>query len=117
MKCYMNNCVNNNEWACMYRSDCEDCARDCKHYYKCDSCDYYMDENSKTLKVEISLDDFTEEEKAKGWYRKKFFCPNCDLLIRTEMWSHYMFGMSTVLKTNHMPNYCPNCGVKIIYEF
>ena len=72
---------------------------------------------NKTLKIEISLDDFTEAEKEKGWHRKKFFCPDCDLLIRIETWSHYMFGLSTILKTNNMPNYCPNCGVKIIYEF
>ena len=45
MKCYMNNCTNNNEWACMYRSDCDECNRGCKNYYKCDSCDYYLDEN------------------------------------------------------------------------
>lgn len=47
MKCYMNNCINNNEWACMYRSDCNDCSKDCKYYYKCDSCDYYLSENMK----------------------------------------------------------------------
>lgn len=45
MKCYMNNCFNNNEWACAYRSDCIDCSKDCKSYYKCSSCDYYMDES------------------------------------------------------------------------
>lgn len=45
LKCYMKNCVNNNEWACAYRSDCDYCSRDCKNYYQCNSCDYYMDEN------------------------------------------------------------------------
>lgn len=68
---------------------------------------------NEALKIEISLDDFSEAEIEKGWYRKKFFCPNCDLLIKTEHWSHYMFGMSTILKTNNMPNYCPYCGAKM----
>jgi len=45
MKCYMETCVNNNEWACWYRDDCDDCTRGCKNYYKCSSCDYYMDES------------------------------------------------------------------------
>lgn len=45
MKCYMKNCVNNNEWACAYREDCNYCSKDCKHYYKCIDCDYYMDES------------------------------------------------------------------------
>ena len=45
MKCYMENCINNNEWSCWYRDDCDDCSRDCKNYYKCSSCDYYMDES------------------------------------------------------------------------
>ena len=44
MKCCMDDCVNNNEWACMYRDDCDECARGCKHYYRCSSCDYYMDD-------------------------------------------------------------------------
>ena len=44
-KCYMKNCVNNNEWACAYREDCDYCSKDCKHYYKCIDCDYYMDES------------------------------------------------------------------------
>ena len=43
MKCYMNTCINQNEWACAYREDCDDCFKDCKHYYKCSSCDYYID--------------------------------------------------------------------------
>lgn len=29
----------------MYRDDCDECTRGCKHYYKCDSCDYYMYES------------------------------------------------------------------------
>ena len=45
MKCYMDNCKNNNEWACMYRDDCDECTRCCKSYYQCNSCDYYMDES------------------------------------------------------------------------
>ena len=55
MKCYMENCVNNNEWACAYREDCDSCSKDCKHYYKCIDCDYYMDES-------------VEEEFAQGGY-------------------------------------------------
>lgn len=45
MKCCIDGCVNNNEWSCMYRYDCDDCTRGCKNYYQCDSCDYYMHEN------------------------------------------------------------------------
>jgi len=45
MRCYMDNCVNNDQWACMYRDECDDCSRGCKNYYKCSSCDYYMDED------------------------------------------------------------------------
>ena len=44
MKCYLEKCINNDEWACMYRADCRECNRGCKNYYKCSSCDYYMDE-------------------------------------------------------------------------
>lgn len=65
------------------------------------------------MRVEIDTEDFKDLEIAheRGWYRKKFFCPNCDLLIRIETWDkNYMFGMSTVLKDNHTPNFCPNCG-------
>ena len=49
MKCYMSKCVNNGEWACMYRDDCDECTRGCKHYYQCSSCDYYMDESMEDI--------------------------------------------------------------------
>lgn len=65
------------------------------------------------MRIEIDTQDFKNIERAReeGWYRKKFFCPDCDLLIRIETWdSRYMFGDSTVLKDNRTPNYCPNCG-------
>lgn len=65
------------------------------------------------MRVEIDTKDFENLEIAreKGWYRKKFFCSNCDLLIKIETWdSRYIFGTSTVLKNNYTPNYCPNCG-------
>lgn len=31
----------------MYRDDCDECTRGCKHYYQCGSCDYYMDDDMK----------------------------------------------------------------------
>ena len=69
----------------------------------------------RNLRVEINTDCFgdTELAKERGWYRKFFYCPDCVLLLRTESWDErYMFGSGTVLKTNDMPNYCPNCGAK-----
>ena len=51
MKCYMNKCVNNDEWACMYRDDCDECTRGCKNYYQCSSCDYYMDDDMEDKEV------------------------------------------------------------------
>ena len=68
------------------------------------------------LRCEINSACFEDVELAKerGWYRKFFYCPNCDQLIRTESWDdHRMFGSGTVLKTNKMPNYCPYCGAKM----
>ncbi len=64
------------------------------------------------MRVEIDTEDFKDLELAqeKGWYRKKFFCSNCDYLIQIETWGNDCFGKSTVLKDNHTPNYCPNCG-------
>ena len=70
----------------------------------------------RNLRVEINTDCFgdTELAKERGWYRKFFYCPDCGLLLRTESWDErYMFGSGTVLKTNDMPNYCPNCGAKL----
>jgi hypothetical protein len=51
MKCYLNNCKYNNEWACMYRDDCDYCSKDCKNYYQCLSCDYYMDDDIEDEEV------------------------------------------------------------------
>ena len=70
MKCYMNNCANNDEWACMYREDCNECTMDCKNYYQCNSCDYYMDENiennsNKNIKQMISDSIFHGHDSGK----------------------------------------------------
>lgn len=68
------------------------------------------------MRVEVTTDDFkyVEMAKEKGWHRKKFFCPICDQLIKTETWDNCrIFGVSTVLKTDETVNYCPNCGAKI----
>lgn len=76
----------------------------------------YRKQKEVELRVETTTDDFEDLEIAKerGYHRKKFYCPNCDLLIKIETWeSKRMFGMGTVLKTNEMPNFCPNCGAKM----
>ena len=68
------------------------------------------------LRVELNKDCFKNKELAKerGWYRKFFYCPNCNTNIITETWEkHHMFGMSTVLKSNETPKFCPECGMKI----
>lgn len=73
----------------------------------------YRKQNEGKLRIETTTDDFKDVETAKerGYYRKKFYCPNCDLLIKTETWdSKRMFGCGTVLKSNEMPKFCPNCG-------
>ena len=63
MKCYIDGCVNNNEWACMYRDECNECTRGCKHYYQCSSCDYYMDE------------DIEDNEYEDEWYEDEYDNP------------------------------------------
>lgn len=76
MKCYMKNCVNNNEWACAYREDCDYCSKDCKHYYKCIDCDYYMDES-----VEEEFMEGTNKDKFKmelTWHSCKLYPPEED---------------------------------------
>ena len=76
----------------------------------------YRKQKEVELREEVTTDDFHDLELAKerGYHRKKFYCPNCDLLIKTETWdSKRMFGNSTVLKTNEMPKFCPNCGAHI----
>ena len=67
------------------------------------------------LREEIRTDCFDNKELAeeRGWYRKFFYCNECDLLIKTETWDdHYMFGGGSVLKDNQTPNFCPNCGTR-----
>ena len=57
--------------------------------------------------------DVTVLDVEKGWYQKSFYC-RCGQLIKTEMWNEkYCFGSGTVLKSNAIPNYCPNCGAKM----
>ena len=77
---------------------------------------YRKQSEGEELRVEIDTESFENKalQAERGWYRKKFYCPNCDLLIKTESWdSKYMFGKGTVLKSNEMPNFCPKCGAKM----
>ena len=67
------------------------------------------------LREVIRTDCFINKDLAEecGWYRKFFYCTECDLLIRTETWDErYMFGCSTALSDNKTPNFCPNCGTR-----
>ena len=80
--------------------------------YKAD----YRKQSEVELRVETTTDDFKDLEVAKerGYHRKKFYCPNCDLLIKIETWdSERMFGGGTILKSNEMPKFCPECGAKM----
>lgn len=65
------------------------------------------------MRIKIDTEDFKDLELAheKGWYRKKFYCSNCNLLIKIESWDkERMFGIGTILTSNQTPNFCPNCG-------
>ena len=54
------------------------------------------------------------EGYAGRWYRKKFYCPNCGIKIRTESWDEKRcFGEETILKDNTIPKFCPECGTKL----
>lgn len=91
---------------------CETVMEEAEHLYNAG----YRKQKEFELREEVTTDDFHNLELAeeRGYHRKKFYCPNCDLLIKTETWdSKYMFGNSTVLKTNEMPKFCPNCGEKM----
>lgn len=68
------------------------------------------------LRTEITTEDFDNKDLAKKrcWYRKKFYCFECGLLLKIETWEkNHMFGKSSVLKNNETPYYCPNCGAKM----
>lgn len=90
-KCYLKNCVNGSQWACMYRDDCDDCNRGCKHYYQCDSCDYY-------------LDDIQYWKVTNGSFMAVVTCPYCNHWFDIEHSEKIEF------------NYCPNCGIKLEFE-
>lgn len=96
----------------MSQGNCSRCKRVAKDLYNAG----YRKQSEVELRVETTTDDFKDLEIAKkrGYHRKKFYCPNCDLLIKIETWdSERMFGGGTILKSNEMPKFCPNCGAKI----
>lgn len=98
-------------------AECESCYR-CEFWHECSVLHYagYRKQSEVELRVETTTDDFKNLDIAKerGYHRKKFYCPNCDLLIKIETWdSGRMFGGGTILKSNEMPKFCPNCGSKM----
>lgn len=86
--------------------------------------DYLLDNgvevrSAKPMRVEVTTDDFwdLESARAKGCYRKHFFCPSCDIEIGHQTFdSKRKFGQGTVLHSNRFPNCCPSCGERLRME-
>lgn len=75
--------------------------------------------SSKPMRVEVTTDDFRDLEsaRAKGYYRKHYFCPSCDIEIGNQTFdSKRKFGQGTVLHSNRFPNCCPSCGERLSLE-
>lgn len=123
MKCYKDGCVNNDEWACMYRTDCDECTRGCKHYYQCSSCDYYMDED---IESEWYYEDYSnpyESENMKFIWGVKSWDDLCDSdaclytmndidLIYLKDEGKYILGIETIFqfeKEEHKIDYLKRC--------
>lgn len=51
-----------------------------------------------------------------SWEERLYSCVKCCVPIGRVCYSHYIFGHSTLLKTNKFPHYCPNCGLLQNYE-
>ena len=75
--------------------------------------------SAKPMRVEVTTDEFRwlESDRAKGYYRKHFFCPSCGIEIGHQSFdSERMFGQGTVLRSNMFPNCCPCCGERLRLE-
>lgn len=53
--------------------------------------------------------------RERGWRDVWYRCPGCGVVIATESWDRvYCFGSGSIMKDNHIPAFCPECGQKII---
>ena len=53
--------------------------------------------------------------RERGWHDVWYRCPECEVVIATESWDRvYCFGSGSIMKDNHIPAFCPECGQKII---
>lgn len=74
------------------------------------------DQKIAEMIVTHTTEDFSDAKvaKARGWYRKHYFCPKCNLEIAHETYEqNHMFGSGSVLANNMMPQFCPECGTRI----
>ena len=53
--------------------------------------------------------------RERGWRDVWYRCPGCEVVIATESWDRvYCFGSGSIMKDNHIPAFCPECGQKIV---
>lgn len=64
-----------------------------------------------------TMEGFSNEDgaAARGWCRKRYFCPGCKLEVADELYEgDHIFGSGSVLKTNLFPRFCPDCGSPLV---
>lgn len=107
-------------------SECTDCLSRELGVDQCHSAltaKYLMDNGvifrePAVLLIRESTEGLSAENKAKGWYRRRYLCPTCHREIFDEMrdGQNRVFGFGTVLKGNSVPRCCPGCGTRVYVE-
>lgn len=51
----------------------------------------------------------------EAWFERIYHCPRCKTVLGRTCHSHYIFGHSSILQNNRMPNFCPHCGLMMTW--
>ena len=72
----------------------------------------------KSTQAELTIeckDVDSDIGRERGWRDVWYRCPGCGVGIATESWDRvYCFGSGSIMKDNHIPAFCPECGQKIV---
>lgn len=76
---------------------------------------YWYPTPDKKFEPEWEVINHEAKPGDEAWFERIYHCPRCKTILGRTCHSHYIFGHSSILQNNRMPNFCPHCGLMMTW--